>query len=52
MMTLEKKSKQNIVNEYIEKYNLYEKTENLGYNIAKISRYAKEKGCSIVQLTG
>lgn len=51
MRTQTKKSKRKLVNDYISKYSPYEKTPNLGYNIAKIAQYAKEKGCSIAELT-
>ena len=38
------------VMDYIEKYNPYE-TSNLGYDVAAMCRYAKQKGVKVAELT-
>lgn len=51
MNTLEKKSKRQLVLEYLKENNPYETSSKLGYNVKEMSRYAKEKNCKIVDLT-
>ena len=52
MKTQTKKSEcRRIVQEYIKKYNPYERTPDLGYNIAEMSRYASKNNRSITDLS-
>lgn len=51
MNTLERKSKRQLVEDYIKEHNPYEPSPSLGYNVKEISRYAKEKGCNIAELS-
>lgn len=52
MKTQTKKSEcRRIVQEYIKKYNPYERTPDLGYNIAELSRYAAQNNRSITDLS-
>lgn len=50
MMTMEKNTKRQIVNEYISQYSPYE-SHPLGVNVGDVIRLAREKGCSINELT-
>lgn len=52
MRTQTKKSEcRRIVQEYIKKYNPYERTPALGYNIAEMSRYATRNNCTVSDLS-
>ena len=48
-MTRSEKNK--MVNDYLEQYDVYQSGRTLGYNIAAIVQYAKEKGCELTDLT-
>ena len=43
--------KQRMMDEYIAKYNPYEKPVSLGINIRKVLEYAKKIGKSVTELT-
>ena len=43
--------KNKMVNDYLEQYDVYQSGRTLGYNIAAIVQYAKEKGCKLTDLT-
>jgi len=46
-----KSERQKIVDEYVQKYNPYEKTVPLGFNVAEMSKYAQSKNISISELS-
>ncbi len=51
MKTLEKKSKRQLVKEYISNNNPYEERPKLGYKVREVSNYAKSKNCKITELS-